>query len=127
MATPKRDEAILAEWKSKAWVSDDLKRELAVASGMRQLVWWRAAQRNTTEDEWAGLVGKFLVAVCPVLTNEADGVELFEAVAGEADGRQYRLDGSERRRPRPEGWALSRPPVRAETSENRNKTAPGAM
>ena len=71
---PKRDEAILAEWKPKARVSDDLERELAVAPGVRPLVLWWAPQRNATEHKGAGLVGKFLVAVCSVLTNEADGV-----------------------------------------------------
>jgi hypothetical protein len=50
-------------------VTDDIKGELAIASGMDELGYWGAPQRYATKDERASVVGKFLPAVSALLTH----------------------------------------------------------
>jgi hypothetical protein len=72
-------------------VTDDIKGELAIASGMDELGYWGAPQRNATKDERASLVGEFLLAVSTLLAYQADRVELFDLAFRKTDSRQYRL------------------------------------
>jgi hypothetical protein len=105
---PDGNEAVLTERKTEARVTGDIEEELAIASGVSELVFWWAAQGDTTKDERSGMVGKFLRAVLSRLTDEADGFELPEPEPGEAKGGQNSGKGSGQRSRKGPG-ALGRP------------------
>jgi hypothetical protein len=63
-------------------MADDIQSKLAVAAGVSQLVRWGTPQGNTAENERSGVVGDLLFAVTAFLTNEADGIELFDFAFG---------------------------------------------
>ena len=74
---PDRNQAILAEWQTKTWMGDDLQEELAVLTTMNQLPGRRAAQGESAEHEWAGVVRQLLTSIPTLFSNELDGVELL--------------------------------------------------
>jgi len=63
--------------------------------------WWppkrgRSPQRDATKDERASVVGEFLFAVTAFLAHEADGIELFDSMLRQPEGRKYGLKRVER-------------------------------
>jgi len=72
-------------------VTRDIEEELAVASGMSELVFRWTTQRDTAKDEGSGVVGKFLAAGVAGLADQADGLQLFELELGETNRRQNGL------------------------------------
>jgi hypothetical protein len=92
---PNRDEAVLAKGQTEPRMPDDVEGELAIASGMHELGYWRPPQRNATKDERASVVGNFLPAISALLTHQADRVELFDFALRKTDSRQYGLKGVE--------------------------------
>ena len=75
---------------------DDLEREFAVASAMRELIRWGPSQGDTAQDKRVSLVSEILLEVSAFLTHQTDSLELFDLVFGETERRQYRLDGGKR-------------------------------
>lgn len=67
---PDRDQAVLAERKTELGMPDDLKKEMAIAPGMRTLVLRRATQRDTTENKRPRMEGNFLFAIVTLLADE---------------------------------------------------------
>ncbi len=59
-------------------MADDIERELAVASGMGELICRRSPQRNATEDERTSMESEFLLAVSAFLAHQANGIELLK-------------------------------------------------
>ena len=53
---PDGNQAILPIRQSKSWMSRNLKNEVAVCVGSRELVWGRPAQRKSAENERPGVV-----------------------------------------------------------------------
>jgi len=45
---PDRNQAVLAERKAIGWMAGDLQKKLSVASGVDELILWRAAKRDAT-------------------------------------------------------------------------------
>jgi len=105
---PDGNEAVLTKRKTEARVTGDIEEELAIASGVSELVFWWAAQGDTTKDERSGMVGEFLRAVLSRLADQADGFELPEPELGEANGGQNGGKGSGQRSRKGPG-ALGRP------------------
>ena len=58
---PDGNEAILPKRRTVPRIPDDLEREIAVASAMRELIRWGPSQGDTAQDKWASLVSEFLV------------------------------------------------------------------
>jgi hypothetical protein len=59
------DRLFFVAGKPKTWVSDDLKRELTVAPGVRQLILRRTPQGNAAEHKRAGLAGEEAIPRVP--------------------------------------------------------------
>ena len=61
-------------------MGDDLQKELAILTTMNQLPGRRAAQGESAEHEWAGVVSDFLLAIFPLLSDHVDGLEFFDSL-----------------------------------------------
>lgn len=85
---PYRNEAILPEWKTETWMASNIKGQLSVASSVRQLMPWRAAQWNAAKNEGAGMVGEFLLPSGPLLTDQLYSLELFQPTFRKTNGWQ---------------------------------------
>ena len=59
-------------------MGDDLQKELAVLATMNQLPGRRAAQGESAEHEWAGVVRQLLLSALTLFSDELDCVELLE-------------------------------------------------
>ena len=57
----------------------DLEEELAVPSRVEQVTLRRPAKRKPTKDEGPGVEGQVLGSFLPLLSDEPNGFELFEA------------------------------------------------
>jgi hypothetical protein len=70
-------------------VCGDLQKEPAVASGVDRLTVRGTAKRDTAKDKGSGMVSEFLMILIPLLSDELDGLQVFEPALGDSDGRQY--------------------------------------
>ncbi len=59
-------------------MGDDLQKELAVPAAMNQLPGRRAAQGESAEHEWAGVVRQLLLSALTLFSDELNCVELLE-------------------------------------------------
>jgi len=82
---PDRNQAILAEGQTKTWMGDDLQKELAVLTTMNQLPGRWAAQGESAEHEWAGVVSDFLPTIFPLLSDQVDGLEFFDSLLSDTN------------------------------------------
>ena len=87
---PDRNQAILAEGQTKTWMGDNLQKELAVLATMNQLPGRGAAQGESAEHEWAGVVRQLLLSIPTLFSDELDGVELFEPQLCDRNRIQHR-------------------------------------
>ena len=63
-------------------MADDIKSEVAFASGMGEFVCRRSSQRNAAESERAKMAGGPLLAVSVILAHHTKGIELFKLAFG---------------------------------------------
>jgi hypothetical protein len=79
---PNRDETVLAVWKSEIGMRDDVKKEFAVSPTMDELLGRGTAERQAAQNKGAGIEGKLLTTILPLLAHKTDGFELLQLVFG---------------------------------------------
>ena len=78
-------------------MSGDFEEEAPVMASVGKLFLRRAAKRNPTKHKRPRVVGEFLLARVPLLTDELNSLQVFQSALRDSDGWQRR---SERRK----GW-----------------------
>jgi hypothetical protein len=69
-------------------MGDDFEEELTVAASIEKLVLGQAPERETAQDERAGVECEFLVAVRSLFSNHQDGVDLLCTPGSDLDSRR---------------------------------------
>jgi hypothetical protein len=85
---PNGNQPVLAEGQAIVGVRRNLQKELSVPSRMGQLTGWRAAERETAEDEGPCMESEFLFAMVALLACNVDRFELPEAALRNPEGRK---------------------------------------
>jgi hypothetical protein len=69
-------------------VGGDFEEEGAVPASVNNLISRRLAQRQSTEDEGAGMEGNGLLATLPLVADHLDGFKLLDDLLGDANSRK---------------------------------------
>lgn len=89
---PNGNHAILSKWQPEVRMSDDVKKEFAIAPPMYQLGRWRAAEWKPAENERASIERQFLTAARSLLADQANRFDLLESPLRDPEGRCFLAD-----------------------------------
>ena len=90
---PYGNETVLTEGQTKVWVSRHLKKELAVAAAVDQLARGGTTKRDAAKHERPGMKPKLLFRLVALLSNQRDGIKVFQTLLGDREAIENRLNG----------------------------------